>query len=149
MCYIFLPVLCLCCLHVVKNIHKEKKWCIVFFRVLNVLWYCVLYFTACGTCSGILCYIFLCVEGPLVFCVIFYRMWNALWYFVFNFFWFSLHFVLYYNFLTFLQFYLFRLFGTVSDLRALVLWNSMLYSCVRRMRSDIVKFCVIYFCPVL
>ena len=42
-------------------------------------------FSACGTCYGFFCLIFLHVELTLVFCVIFYSLWNALWYFVFHF----------------------------------------------------------------
>ena len=55
---------------------------IILSHVWNALWYFVLYFSACGTRSGVLCYIFLRVERALVFCVIFSLMWNALWCFV-------------------------------------------------------------------
>ena len=52
-----LPVLCSCCIRVVKK--KQKK-------------HYVLYFSACGTRSGILCCIFPRVERALVFFVIYF-----------------------------------------------------------------------------
>ena len=71
-------VLCLCCVRVVG---KKND---------------VLYFSACGTHTGILCCIFQRVERALVFCVIYFphveralefcaiyfRLWNALWNFL-------------------------------------------------------------------
>ena len=113
------------------------------------------HFSACGTRSSILCYIFPHLEGALVLCVVFFLMCKALWYlvlyfsacgmcsdilccifphvefalvfFVIYFSGFSLYFVLYYTYLAFLLFLFFRLFETMFDLCNLVLWNFVLY----------------------
>ena len=93
-----LPVLCSCCIRVLKKqqTKKRKKWCVIFLcctfqcvtffcyiiPMWNTLWYFVLLFFACGTWSGILYYIFWCVERTLVCCNIFFRVWNTHWYFL-------------------------------------------------------------------
>ena len=61
-------------------VERALIFCVILFYVWNALWYFVLYFSTCGTRSGILSYIFPHVEHALVFCVIFFRVWNPLWY---------------------------------------------------------------------
>ena len=63
-------------------VERALVFCVIYFRVWDVLWYSVLYFYACGMRTGIMCYIFLCMERDLVFFIVFFRVWNAHWYFV-------------------------------------------------------------------
>ena len=81
---IFLPVLYVCCMRALKKQKKQKnkKRCVILLCCILCVWNFVLYFNACGTCYGILCYIFPCVERALVFCITFSLVWNAHWYFV-------------------------------------------------------------------
>ena len=57
--------------YMIPHVERTLVYCVICFHVWNVLWYFVLYISACGMCSGIFCYIF--------------YMWNALWYFFFYF----------------------------------------------------------------
>ena len=89
-------------------------FCCIFLRMERAL-VVLLYISACETCSGILCCIFLHVERALVFCVVFFYVWSVLWYFVLYIFvcrtcsgllcnifsYLSLHFLFYYNYLSF------------------------------------------------
>ena len=60
-----LPVFCLCCMLVFKKTEKKKND--------------VLYFSACGTRSGVLCYIFPRMERALALLCCIFCVWNALW----------------------------------------------------------------------
>ena len=74
LCYIFPHVeraLVFCVIYF-PRVERALIFCVIFFRVWNALWYFVLYFSACGTRTGILCYIFPHVERALVYCVIFF-----------------------------------------------------------------------------
>ena len=66
-------------------VERALVFCVVFFHVWNALWYFVLYFSACGTCSCVLFCIFLRVEHALIFCVKFFCVLNVLWYFCYIF----------------------------------------------------------------
>ena len=106
--YLFCPVMCSCCLRVVKKLKMLccifPRWerallfcviffprvegnlvlCVTFFCLQNALYYFVLYSYMCVTRCGVLCCIVLCVEHALVISVAVFHVWNALWYFVLN-----------------------------------------------------------------
>ena len=94
--------------------------CYISPRVEYALVFCVV-LSACEMLSGILSLIFQRVEFALVFCVNCFCMWNALWYCA----------MLCYIFL-------------VLE-RSLVLWNFVLYFSAFGTRSGIVECCVIFF----
>ena len=115
-------------------------FCYISPRVEYALVFCVL-LSACETLSGILSLIFQRVEFALVFCVNCFCMWNMLWYFVGMFF-------CVWNALWYCAMLCYIFLGLE---RSLVLWNFVLYISAFGTRSGIVECCVIFFfsCNVL
>ena len=138
---------------------------VIFFHVWNALWYFVLYFFVWTVLCPFVIKFSLCVKSSRVFCVINFCFWNSLWYFVFYFsacgtlsviLW-CIFFVcgtnsgiLCYIFSVFSPFFvvlylpcfplifLFCLFETIFDLRAVVLCNFVLHFSACGMFSGIV-----------
>ena len=141
----------------ILRVERALEFCnfVLYFPVYIMKYGIVLYFSVCGTRSGIvkiLCYIFPHVECALVlwnfvlyfstcgtrsdiveFFVIFFCVWNALWYCVI--------FYCVFNMLSYCG-VLRYIFLRVE--RALVLWSFVLYVSMYGMRSGIVDFCVIF-----
>ena len=92
-------------------------FCVIYFCMWNVLWFFLLYFSTCGIHSGVVDFrviYFPRVERSFLYCIIYFLS-------------FSLHFIMNCSYLDFISKFLFQLFETKFDLRAMVLWTFVLY----------------------